>query len=112
MTGRRKWLERVDRRAVEEEAEKCGLVPIPQEMDARRSHLRRGWYWGSQAFGEKMLKLVSATLGRNVNRNYRSSMERKAHDTSRAEQLLREGLRAASLKRRRFVGYEDRIGAK
>jgi putative transposase len=45
-----------------------------------------------------MLKLVSPTLGRKVNRNYRSSMERKAHDTSRAEQLLREGLRAAGLK--------------
>ena len=26
--GRRKWLERLERRAVEEEAEKCGLVPL------------------------------------------------------------------------------------
>jgi len=98
VAGRRKWLERLDRRAVEEEADKCGLVPLPQAMDARCSHLRRGWYWGSQAFGEKMLKLVSATLRRNVNRNYRSSLERKAHDRSRAEQLLQGGLRAAGLK--------------
>jgi REP element-mobilizing transposase RayT len=98
VAGRRKWLERLDRRAVEGEAEKCGLVPLPQEMDARCSHLRRGWYWGSQAFGEKMLKLVSAALRRNVNRNYRSSLERKVHDRSRAEQLLQGGLRAAGLK--------------
>jgi REP element-mobilizing transposase RayT len=97
VAGRRKWLERLDRRAVEEEAEKCGLVPLAEEMDARCSHLRRGWYWGSQAFGEKMLKLVSATLRRRVNRTYRSSLERKAHDVSRAEQLLQQGLRAARL---------------
>jgi hypothetical protein len=45
-----------------------------------------------------MLKLVAATLTRSANRNYRSSLERKAHDTSRAEQLLQEGLRAAGLK--------------
>jgi len=57
--GRRKW---VERRAVEEEAEKCGLVPLPEKMDARCSHLRRGWYWGIQAFGEKMLKLAGAVL--------------------------------------------------
>jgi putative transposase len=98
VAGRRKWLERLDRRSVEEETEKCGLVPLSQETDARCSHLRRGWYWGSQAFGEKMLKLVSVTLRRSANRNYRSSLERKAHDTSRAEQLLQEGLRAAGLK--------------
>ncbi len=30
-------------------------------------------------------------------RNYRSSLQRKAHDTSRAEQLLQEGLCAAGL---------------
>jgi len=41
-SGRRKWVERLDRRAVEEEAAKCGLVPLPEEMDARSSHLRRG----------------------------------------------------------------------
>ena len=45
-----------------------------------------------------MLKLVSAALRRNVNRNYRSSLERKAHDRSLAEQLLQRGLRAAGLK--------------
>jgi hypothetical protein len=58
VSGRRKWVERLDRRAVQEETEKCGLIPLPEEMDARCSHLRRGWYWGSQAFGEKMLKGV------------------------------------------------------
>jgi hypothetical protein len=90
-------LERLDRRAVEEEAERCGLVPLPEEVDARCSHLRQGWYWGRQAFAEKMLKLAGATLGRDQNRTYRASLERRAHDVTKAEQLLREGLRAAGL---------------
>ncbi len=96
-SGRRKWVERLDRRAVEEEAERCGLVPLPEEVDARCSHLRQGWYWGSQAFAEKMLKLAGATLGRDRNRTYRASLERRAHDVTKAEQLLREGLQAAGL---------------
>jgi REP element-mobilizing transposase RayT len=97
VSGRRKWVGRLDRRAAEEEARKCGLVDLREEMDARCSHLRRGWYWGSQAFGEKMLKLAGAVLKQDRNRSYRGSLERRAHDTLRAEQLLEEGLRAARL---------------
>jgi putative transposase len=97
VSGRRKWVERLDRRAVQEETEKCGLIPLPEEMDARCSHLRRGWYWGSQAFGEKMLKVAGAMLRRNRARIYRGSLERRAHDISKAEQLLLEGLQAAGL---------------
>jgi hypothetical protein len=86
-------VERLDRRAVEEEAEKCGLIPLPEEMDARSSHLRRGWYRGSQAFAEKLLKMAGAVLGRKRNRTYRGSLERRAHDVAKAEQLLQEGLK-------------------
>jgi putative transposase len=104
VSGRRKWVEGLDRRAVEEEAEKCGVAALPEEMDARCSHLRRGWYWGSQAFGEKMLKLAGVVLGRDRNRIYRGSLERRAHELARAEQLLVEGLRAAGLDSRELVG--------
>jgi len=96
-SGRRKWVERLDRRAVEEEAAKCGLVPLPEEMDARSSHLRRGWYWGSQAFAEKLLRMAGALIGRDRSRMYRGSLERRAHDTAKAEHLLQEGLQAAGL---------------
>jgi len=95
--GRRRWVERLDRRMVEEEAGSCGQVPLPAEVDARCSHLRRGWYWGSQAFAEKVLKLGQATLGRERDRGSRASLEKKAHDDLRAEELLREGLWAAQL---------------
>jgi hypothetical protein len=96
-SGRRKWVERLDRRAVEEQAEQCGMVPLSEEVDGRCSHLRRGWYWGSQAFGEKMLKLAGVILGRDRSRIYRASLERRAHDVAKGEQLLREGLQAAGL---------------
>ncbi len=48
--GRRRMVDRLDRRAVDEETERCGVVALPEEMDARCSHLGRGWYWGRAYF--------------------------------------------------------------
>jgi len=95
--GRREWVERLDRRALEEDAERCGMVLPAEQADGRYSHLQRGWYWGSQEFAERMLKLAKAALGRSRSRNYRASPVRKAHDASVAEALLAEGLQAAAL---------------
>lgn len=109
--GRRRWVERLDRRMVEEGAARCGLVPLPAEVDARCSHLRRGWYWGSQSFAEEVLQLGQKTLRRDRHRGSRASLEKKAHDVSRAEELLRDGLRAAHLEAeemRRLPGSEAR----
>jgi hypothetical protein len=58
-----------------------------------------------------MLKLATAVLKRDRNRTYRGSLERRAHDTLRAEQLLAEGLRAAGLSGRelqRLSGADPR----
>ena len=55
--GRRAFVERLDRRAAAEEMEKAGIPPLDPELDARMSHLRRGWYWGSQQFAEEVLGL-------------------------------------------------------
>ena len=97
--GRRRMVERLDRRSVEEAAARCGTVPVPEEMDARCSHLRRGWYWGSQSFGERMLKLAEGAIKRTKSRAYRSSAVRQAHGLKQAEQWLGEGLEAAGLDR-------------
>jgi hypothetical protein len=96
-SGRRRWVERLDARAVEEEAAWCGVVLTPAEVDARRSDLRRGWYWGTQAFAERMLKLAKAPLKRARSRSYRGEPVKRAHDEKQAEQWLREGLKAAGL---------------
>ena len=109
--GRRRWVERLDRRMVEEDLGRCGHVELSEQVDARCSHLRRGWYWGSEAFAEKLLQLGQTTLRRARHRGYRASLEKKAHDAARAEVLLRDGLRAARLgaaEARRLPGSEAR----
>jgi putative transposase len=62
VAGRRRMTERLDRRAVVEEAAQCGIPQLSEEVDARCSHLRRGWYWGTEAFAEKMLKLADKLI--------------------------------------------------
>ncbi len=95
--GRRRMVERLERRALEEGNSRAGVVAVSGEVDARCSHLRRGWYWGSQNFAEKLLKLAGKTLGRTKSRAYRGVAIRRAHGLERAEQWLREGLAAAGL---------------
>ncbi|WP_395738710.1 transposase [Prosthecobacter sp.] len=99
-TGRRKMVERLDRRAASEEMKNCGVPPLPAEVDARTSHLRRGWYWGTQAFGEKMRKLAGALLkkGAPKARNLRGNPHLKAHGQQQAEAWLKQGLKAAEIR--------------
>ena len=92
-------VERLDRRAVEEGFESCGLVALPEEVDARCSHLRRGWYWGSQSFAERMRKLAEKKLKRTKSRAYRSAAARQTHGLEQAQRWLQEGLEAAGLAR-------------
>jgi len=95
--GRRKFVERLDRRVVVEGMDKAGVPALDADVDARCSHLRRGWYWGSQEFGERMLKLAEKLLKRKRHRSYRSSQELQAHGEEEAEKILDEGLAAAGL---------------
>lgn len=95
--GRRRFVERLDKRAVEESAKSCGVLVLPEEVDARVSHLRRGWYWGTQAFAEKALKLVEKLLHKNTSRGYAGAAVRKAHGEAEAERLVAEGLKLAGM---------------
>lgn len=95
--GRRQMVERLDRRAVEEGFKDCGIPPSLAEIDARCSHLRRGWYWGTQAFGEQMTKLVKAAMVHQQSRAYQSAPERLGHGLEQAKKWLRDGLEIAGL---------------
>lgn len=95
--GRRQMVERVDRRAVEEGFKNCGIPPLPDEIDARCSHLRRGWYWGTQAFAERLAKLPKLAMTRQQSRAYQSAPERFGHGLVQAEKWHREGLELAEL---------------
>lgn len=98
--GRRRLVGHLDRRAVTEEIRNCGLPAMPAEVDARCSHLRRGWYWGGQAFAEKLRRL-SAKLAKErqtKSRAYRRTREIRAHSEEQAERWLAQGLAAAGIK--------------
>ena len=101
VSGRRRMVERLDRRAVEEEIKSCGVPALSEEVDTRCSHLRRGWYWGTQAFGERMRKLAAVVLkkGAPKSRAYRKQALVREHSERQAEAWLAEGLKAGGLKR-------------
>ena len=63
----------------------------------RCSHLRRGWYWGSQSFAERMRKLAETKLNWMKSRAYRSAAARQTHGVEQAQRWLQEGLEAAGL---------------
>jgi putative transposase len=57
----------------------------------------RGWYWGSEAFRQKLLDLAAERLGGLGNRNQRSSRQWHDHAQVGAINLIREGLRELGL---------------
>jgi hypothetical protein len=95
--GRRRFVERLDGRAVDEGMERAGIPPVDSEKDRRCSHLRRGWCWGSQEFAERVLRLGETVLGKKRHRCYKASLESRAHGEKEAVRLLAEGLEKARL---------------
>jgi ribosomal protein S7 len=85
-------VEHLDARASSEEKKHCGVPELPSERDRRLSELRRGWYWGSQAFCERMLAIVGKGIRKTAARAYKSSPEVKEHGERAAEQLLQQAL--------------------
>jgi len=94
---RRRWVQRLDLRAQAEERERCGVPEADPQQDARRSDLRRGWYWGSQAFAEKMLHLGEKVLNRRRVPSARASGEQQAHGEVQSRRLCCAGMTAAGL---------------
>jgi putative transposase len=95
--GRRRFVEHLDSRA-QEDGVRAGVIE-PGE-DRRHSHLRHGWYWGSQAFAERMLQLARKGIATRKNRTYRSAPLFRAHDERQAQRLSNGGLAAAGLSTR------------
>ncbi len=95
--GRRHMVEALDRRALEEGLERAGIPSLDPELDQRRSHLRRGWFWGSQEFAQRVLKLAAPMLGKRRHPSGRGGGESKAHGEAEARRLLKEGMLAAGL---------------
>lgn len=99
VAGRRRMVERLDRRAVEEEIKTCGMPVVQEDIDARCSHLRRGWYWGSQEFAGMLRKLSEKLMKerKRSSRAYRKAPQVTAHSEEQAKRWLADGLKAAGL---------------
>ena len=64
-----------------------------------QSTLRRGWYFGNQAFCDCLLKLADGALKKKAkNHNYRGE-ELRDHGEKRAKAIMTKGLRLTGLKR-------------
>jgi REP element-mobilizing transposase RayT len=86
--GRKRFLERLDEWAASERADEAGLVE--KEGQSLQSTLRRGWYWGSESFREKLVELRGKDISRETDRELRSSGLFKRHDEQGAEQILKD----------------------
>ena len=89
-SGRRNFLERLELKAGKQAASRAGLSEI--EGQSLQSTLRRGWYFGTQAFGDQLQDLAEKTLrAKRGNANY-CGTEIKRHDEIRAQKILTAGL--------------------
>ncbi len=95
--GRRRYVASLEARARTEAAERCGYVE--RAGQTLPSTLTRGWYWGSQAFRERLLAMLGAdsVKRKRVNRNYETSAQAQARRLAEAEGVVRSGLAALGL---------------
>ena len=95
--GRQLYVEHLDKRAAGEEMREAGVPAMDKEMDRRCSHLRRGWYWGSQMFAEKLMTMLGKKVGTESAQTHKSAMANRAHGEKAAEALIVAGLQASGL---------------
>jgi hypothetical protein len=87
--GRRAFTERLDKRVEDEGLAGAGLAEnLGQNL---QSTLRRGWYWGSEVFKEKLLDLLDPET-QVSNRDYGLSRLAKDHAEIQAEEIVVDSL--------------------
>ena len=99
--GRRQFLERLELREREEPRRSCGArLPEGQSL---QSTLRRGWYFGSQAFREHLLALLprsDANVGLDQGQHYEAAALMRDAAEQQAEKIFRRELRTAGVTER------------
>ena len=96
--GRRRFLERLELTVQEESARRCGArTPEGQSL---QSTLRRGWYFGSQAFRARLPALLAKTdadVRPNQGQHCEAAVLMRDAAAQKAERLFIRELRAADL---------------
>ncbi len=98
VSGRRAFVERLERRILVEGLEMAGIPTLAAEVDKRMSHLQRGWYWGSREFAARVLKIGQSDLKKPRHAGDLCAKEIRAHGEQEARRLIAEGLAAAGLR--------------
>ena len=86
--GRKRFVEGLDLIA-REEKEKSGLRENPGEQTLQ-SALRRGWYWGSQEFRERLVKEFGKKIAVESDRELKSSGLYRDHGEKTAEEIQKK----------------------
>ena len=89
VAGRKAYVRRLDERNLAEQGEKRGLAAEEIEGQTLNSTLRRGWYWGSEAFREWLLEKADPVAAEK--RDFRGSGLGKDHARQQAEALIAKG---------------------
>ena len=102
---RRAWLERLDRRADEEQAH-AGKTAVPSTEDGkppvaddRSSHLTKGGTGIPRHLPSRPCAWPEAALKKPRHRNYRASQESRAHGKAEAAKIVQAGLHQAGLRK-------------
>ena len=101
--GRRQFLERLEVRGREEPTRTCG-AKLP-EGQSLQSTLRRGWYFGSQGFRERLLALLpkgDANVGLREKQHYEAAALMRDAAEQKAETILIRELRTAGVTEREW----------
>ncbi len=95
--GRRRFIGRLEERVRKEQQKDCGL-PMEAVCKGGQSTLRRGWFWGAQAFEEWLRGKVRESGSKPEGRALGMSAESKAcHDEEEAERMVADGMKRLGL---------------
>jgi hypothetical protein len=100
VAGRRQFIERLESSVDWRKPNEAGRVLW--EGQSLQSTLRRGWYFGEQAFREKLLKIAGLDGDESVvkDRKRYTSGELMDLDLKNAEKIVREGLKVLKVSRK------------
>lgn len=91
VAGKRRFVERLDACALAETDDSAGVVE--KEGQSLQSTLRRGWYWGSEAFKKRLLDAYGSESIEGSRRAMKSSPALRDHAEGCAEVIVRDGMK-------------------
>ncbi len=103
---RRKYLGRLIALAQAAKSRQAGLVDVKKIGISLQSSIRRGWYFGSQAFREELLRLAGDDLEAKMSKKADGygGAQMQAHSAARARQILCSGLKLFNLESKDLAG--------